>query len=228
MTPEATLSASRRHCGAGGYGKTALANALCHDLDIQDAYFDGILRVELGERADNLLGLVSDLIKLITGEPQGFNTVDAAASRLSEALGDRRFLLVIDDAWREEDLRPFSRGGPRTTRLITTRIDSILPLGTTRVTVDAMRAVEAYALVARGLPEERVAAQRGALAALSRRLGEWPFLLALVNGFLRDRVLRAGEPLACALEGVGRRLDARGLQLSTPRRRARAIGPFRA
>ena len=197
--------------GAGGYGKTALANALCHDLDIQDAYFDGILRVELGERADNLLGLVSDLIKLITGEPQGFNTVDAAASRLSEALGDRRFLLVIDDAWREEDLRPFLRGGPRTTRLITTRIDSILPLGTTRVTVDAMRAVEAYALVARGLPEERVAAQRGALAALSRRLGEWPFLLALVNGFLRDRVLRAGEPLACALEGVGRRLDARGL-----------------
>lgn len=35
--------------GAGGYGKTVLANALCHDLDIQDAYFDGILRVELGE-----------------------------------------------------------------------------------------------------------------------------------------------------------------------------------
>jgi hypothetical protein len=31
-----------------------LSNALCHDIDIQDAYFDGILRVELGERVDNV------------------------------------------------------------------------------------------------------------------------------------------------------------------------------
>jgi WD40 repeat protein len=197
--------------GAGGYGKTVLANALCHDPDIQDAYFDGILRIELGERPDNLLGLVSDLIKMITGEPEGFNTVDAAASRLSAALGDRRLLLVIDDVWREEDLRPFLRGGPNTTRLVTTRIDNVLPIGTVRVTVDAMRAPEAMALLTRNLPHEQVAVQREALASLCGRLGEWPFLLALANGFLQDRVLRAGEPLVRALDGIGRRLDARGL-----------------
>jgi hypothetical protein len=197
--------------GAAGYGKTVLANALCHDPDIQDAYFDGVLRVELGQRPDNMLGLVSDLIKMITGEPEGFNTVDAAASRLSAALGDRRFLLVIDDVWRQEDLRPFLRGGPNTTRLVTTRIDSILPIGTVRVTVDAMHAVEAIALLTRSLPQEQVAKQPEALASLCCRLGEWPFLLALVNGFLRDRVLRAGEPLVRALDGIGRRLDARGL-----------------
>src|SRR5262249_32489782 len=34
--------------GAGGYGKTTLARALAHDEDIQDAYFDGVLWVELG------------------------------------------------------------------------------------------------------------------------------------------------------------------------------------
>src|SRR5258706_7438378 len=34
--------------GAGGYGKTTLAKALAHDPEIQDAYFDGILWVELG------------------------------------------------------------------------------------------------------------------------------------------------------------------------------------
>lgn len=33
------ISAALR--GAGGYGKTVLANALCHDPEIQDAYFDG-------------------------------------------------------------------------------------------------------------------------------------------------------------------------------------------
>ena len=38
--------------GAGGYGKTTLAKALAHDPDIQDAYFDGILWVELGEKPE--------------------------------------------------------------------------------------------------------------------------------------------------------------------------------
>ena len=37
--------------GAGGYGKTTLARALAHDPDIEEAYFDGILWVELGSRA---------------------------------------------------------------------------------------------------------------------------------------------------------------------------------
>jgi WD40 repeat protein len=184
---------------------------LCHDLDIQDAYFDGILRVELGERADNLLGLVSDLIKMITGEPEGFNTIDAAASRLSEALGDRRFLLVIDDAWREQDLRPFLRGGPNTTRLITTRIDTILGPDTARVPVDAMRGTEAVALLARNLPEDQVDEERERFVRLAARLGEWPFLLTLVNRSLAARVLQAHEPLVRALDGVGRRLELRGL-----------------
>jgi WD40 repeat protein len=215
--------------GAGGYGKTVLSNALCHDIDIQDAYFDGILRVELGERVENLLGLVSDLIKMITSEPEGFNTIDAAASRLSEALGDRRFLLVVDDVWREQDLRPFLRGGPSTTRLVTTRMDNILPIGTARVTVDAMRKGEALSLLARGLPGDQVSALRPELATLATRLGEWPFLLALVNGFLRERTLRASEPLTRALDGVGHRLDARGLVAFDPkdegaRGRARTIG----
>src|SRR5271165_3725502 len=55
--------------GAGGYGKTTLAKALAHDPDIQDAYFDGVLWVELGEKPDNLLGKIADLIETLTGEP---------------------------------------------------------------------------------------------------------------------------------------------------------------
>jgi hypothetical protein len=127
--------------------------------------------------------------------------VSAAASRLSETLGDRRFLLVIDDAWRERDLRPFLQGGSSTTRLVTTRMDSILPGGIERVAVDAMKGEEALALLGRGLPVEQVAAQRPALQALAARLGEWPFLLTLVNSFLRERTMRASEPLMRAIAG---------------------------
>src|SRR5208337_1525691 len=44
----AAITAALR--GAVGYGKTTLAKALAHDPDIQDAYFDGILWAELGEK----------------------------------------------------------------------------------------------------------------------------------------------------------------------------------
>jgi WD40 repeat protein len=197
--------------GAGGYGKTALANALCHDADIQEAFFDGVLRVELGERPNDILGIISDLIKMITGRAEGFNTIGAAGSKLAEVLGERRFLLVIDDAWREPELRPFLRGGPNTARLVTTRMDDILPARAPRIVVDAMKGQEALELLSRGLPEDQVSSERSRLQAISARLGEWPLLLTLVNGFLRERVIRAAEPLERAIEGVRRRLESRGV-----------------
>jgi NB-ARC domain/TIR domain len=152
--------------GAGGYGKTTLAKALAHDPDIQDAYFDGILWVELGEKPDNLLLIVSDLITRLTGVQPGLNTINAAASALGEAFGDRRILMVVDDAWREEDLRPFLQGGASTTRLVTTRNDNILPSHSVRQRVDAMHGNEAAALIAAGLPTGQVVTQRRELNAL--------------------------------------------------------------
>jgi hypothetical protein len=197
--------------GAGGYGKTTLAKALAHNPDIQDAYFDGILWAELGEKPENLFPIISDLITRLTGTPPGLATVNAAASALGEALGDRRILFVIDDAWREQDLRPFLEGGRNTTRLITTRLDDILPAKAERQNVDAMAADEARSLLSWKLPEDQTAAQTQALATLAQRLGEWALLLKLVNGFLRDRVIRNHEPLPQAIVGVNRRLDIKGL-----------------
>src|SRR4029077_18866662 len=91
--------------------------------------------------------LISDLITRLTGEPPGLQTINAAASALGEALGNRRILMVVDDAWREPDLRPFLQGGPSTTRLITTRLDNILPDNAVRQSVDKMQEHEAQALL---------------------------------------------------------------------------------
>ncbi len=197
--------------GAGGYGKTTLARALAHDPDIQDAYFDGILWVELGERPDNLLAIIADLIERMTGARPGFETINAAASALGEALGGRRILLVVDDVWREQDLRPFLQGGVNATRLVTTRIDNVLPASARRMPVDAMRAIEALSLLSQGLPDDQARRHSQALAKLAARLGEWAQLLKLVNGFLRDRVVKARQPLGEALAGVNRRLNEKGL-----------------
>lgn len=197
--------------GAGGFGKTSLANHLCRDPDIRRAYGDGILHVELGERPDNLIARIADLIEVLTGERSGLQTVGALSAKLADALGAGCYLLVIDDVWREQDLRPFLQGGPNTARLITTRLDHVLPPDAFRVAVDAMQAEEAVALLGQGLPPEQRDGERRALAKLAARLGEWPLQLTLVNGFLRDRVLRARRPLAQAIADVDRRLEARGL-----------------
>jgi hypothetical protein len=48
--------------GAGGFGKTTLALALCHDLDIQTAFPDGILWVELGEQPPGPLNVLNGML----------------------------------------------------------------------------------------------------------------------------------------------------------------------
>jgi hypothetical protein len=196
--------------GAGGYGKTTLAKALAHDPDIQDAYFDGVLWVELGEKPDNLLGKIADLITTLTGTPPGLETIDAAAAALGEALGDRRILMIVDDAWREQDLRPFLQGGRNTTRLITTRLSGVLPEGAFRQPVDAMTSGQARTLLSGGLPGDQVIARSKELSDLAGRLGEWAQLLKLVNGFLRERVIDGREPLRDAVADANARLTEEG------------------
>ena len=136
---------------------------------------------------------------MLTGERPGLETITAAAGKLGEALGDRRILMIVDDAWREQDLRPFLQGGPNCVRLVTTRIDSVLPQKALRQPVDAMQAGEALSLLSAGLPADQVARERANLAKLAARLGEWALLLKIVNGFLRDRVVKANESLSVAI-----------------------------
>src|SRR6266568_3978328 len=85
--------------GAGGYGKTTMAKALCHDERIQQAFDDGILWVTLGENPGNLVGKVEDLIYILNQERPGFTGIDAAGARLAELLAERDILLVVDDVW---------------------------------------------------------------------------------------------------------------------------------
>jgi WD40 repeat protein len=193
--------------GAGGYGKTTLAKALCHDEEVQNAFDGGILWVTLGERPGDLTRRVIDLIEVLTGERPGFSDVNAATARLRELLENRNALLVIDDVWDSVHLTPFTQRSGRGTRLITTRIIDVLPPNAKRVDVDAMRRDEAVALLGSGVPPEC----ENKLRELAKRLGEWPLLLELANRALRHRVEDLLQSLARALEWVNKSLDKRGL-----------------
>ena len=197
--------------GAGGYGKTTMAKAICHDERIQQAFDDGILWVTLGEKPGNLVGKVEDLIYMLNQERSGFSGIDAAGARLAELLADRDILLVIDDVWDAIHLKPFLQGGTRCARLITTRNEDVLPANAQSLMVDAMQPSEAVQLLSSGLqPEVFTATDLQALRALVARLGEWALLLKLANGVLRDRMGR-GEALAKAMAYLNKALDKRGL-----------------
>ena len=213
--------------GAGGYGKTVLANVLCRDDDIRFEFTDGILRAEVGKERGDVTGLVIDLIEKLDPESKrpGFQDIVTASEHLGELIGEARILLVIDDVWREAQLRPFLRGGPHCVRLVTTRLPHVLPAGHIPISIDEMRASEAISLLSGNLSGAENPLVRRRLAALADRLGFWAQMLGIANGWLRNRVA-AGEPINDAIRQFERRLDAYGLTAFDPRdepQRNRAI-----
>ncbi len=195
--------------GAGGFGKTTLAAALCHDDDVITAYFDGILWVTLG-RTPNLQAAVTLLHNSLAGEQTAFPDVESAGLALAAQIQDRTCLMVIDDVWDLSHLRPFLRAGANCARLITTR-DFRIAADFVQVRVDEMRGTEATQLLCRGI----AAADTTPFEETARRLGEWPLLLELANATLRHRVAR-GDSVDGALAYLNRALERRGVTRFDP------------
>ena len=198
--------------GAGGFGKTTLAKAVCHDERIQEVFDDGVLWVTLGEKVDNLVGKVAELTTMLSGEPSHLTDLDPVRTRLIELLADRDILMVIDDVWDPAHLEPFLQGGPLCARLITTRNLDTVPRQARNVKVDSMQPAEAAALLGAGLPGECTPQ----IAALAERVGNWPLLLGIVNGALRERVDDTSQPLSQAITDVSDALDEGGVTALDP------------
>jgi hypothetical protein len=198
---EEPLAVTAALSGARGYGKTTIARAVCHDDRVQEAFDDGVLWVTLGQEPGDLTAKLVDLIEVLSGERPGFQGQEPAIGRLKELLADRDILIVVDDVWNAAHAAPFLQGGARCARLITTRNLETLPVGTTRVSLEAMEHDEAVQVLAAGLPP----GEESGLRRLAARLGRWPLLLKLANGALRERSAIWNQPF-----GAGRGLRKRG------------------
>jgi WD40 repeat protein len=192
--------------GAAGFGKTTLAARACHQ--VREYFPDGVLWAELGPEpgADKLVDVLRSLTARVTGQmPPAYATVRAAADEFAAALGERRFLVVIDDAWRPEDVEWFLAGGSRSMRLVTTRRPSMVP--GYAIEVPSMTRGEAAALLGRGLP----AGSADELEPLLGRADGMPLLLSLLNGAVRSLRDRRSLPLASAIGELVAGLDRRGI-----------------
>ena len=192
--------------GAGGYGKTTLATAICHDPRVIETFDDGILWTSLGQTPNVMLELVK-LYDSLTGETIHFVDLAHAAGRLRDRLAQRNCLLVIDDVWDSSHAEPFLQGGAGCTRLVTTRFADLLPRAVP-VNVDEMSREESRKVLAAGFGDTRP--MDAALDALAGRLGEWPLLLQLASGIIRRR-LALGDSCEGAMRYVGKALDKRGV-----------------
>ena len=205
--------------GAGGFGKTTLAAALCHDEDIVQNFDDGVLWVTLGQTPD-VLGSLLTAYAALTGARPGFSGVADAAYQLGEKLEERTCLLVIDDVWDHEHVRPFLRGGKSSARLFTTR-DAGIGSAASPVNVDEMREAESLALLVQSVPN----LEAGQARTLASRLGDWPLALELAAAMLRERI-RQGDSASHAagrLLQIIERKGVKALEDSTAALRHRTI-----
>ncbi len=202
---EKTVAITTAIFGAGGFGKTTFAKALCHDKKVIDKFSDGILWVTLGEKPKSLIGHVRDLIYALSHERPDFEDLNSAVFSLKELLNEKRFLIVIDDVWNKAHLEPFLEGGPKCVRLITTRINETLPADSIEIPVDTMHASEAVELLKSGISINDCAG----LEDLARKLGKWPLLLKLTNSALKQHI-RASKNVDRAIDYVKMALEKKG------------------
>jgi DNA-binding SARP family transcriptional activator/tetratricopeptide (TPR) repeat protein len=169
--------------GTGGIGKTALAVHVAHLL--VDRFPDGQLFIDLQGFAPNSTPVAPDeaLRRLLLGlgvdQKSVPDDLDGRAGMYRSVLAQRRVLVLLDNAFNAEQVRPLLPGVSSSAVLVTSRnrlSGLIVSGGAHRVTLDVLPAVEALALL-RSIIGHRVDAEPQAALELVRLCSALPLAL---------------------------------------------------
>jgi len=115
--------------GMGGLGKTTLAKMVYNDIKVRNHF--GLMMWHCVSENFEAIAVVRSVIELATkGTCDLPNNMELLRGKLQEAIGRKRFLLVLDDVWNEEqrlwedDLKPLlcsSNGGSGSMVVVTSR-----------------------------------------------------------------------------------------------------------
>ncbi|CAD6273247.1 unnamed protein product [Miscanthus lutarioriparius] len=112
--------------GLGGSGKTTLSKHICHDVKIKEHFGDKIFWVHVSQEFD-VQKLIGKLFQTIVGDNSDRHPPQHMVQKISEKLSNKKFLLILDDAWHEDrhDWEQFmvqlKCGAPETRIMLTTR-----------------------------------------------------------------------------------------------------------
>nr|GLL30473.1 uncharacterized protein LOC109184430 [Ipomoea trifida] len=115
--------------GAGGIGKTTLAQLVYGDEQIK-AHFDERVWVCVSQPFDQIK-IAKDIVDSISSENLSERSLQVLLRKIQSTLSQKRFLLVLDDVWTEEDAKwaPFKNclkvGLPGSRILVTSRSERV-------------------------------------------------------------------------------------------------------
>lgn len=183
--------------GLPGVGKTALAVTLIHHPRVRDTFCDGVLWAGLGPRPNVLAQLsrwATQLGLSVAEEAVAENSLRARALALRAALGPRRMVLVVDDAWELESALPFQVDAPNCALLVTTRQPRIARemTRTGHHTVPELTEEDGLTLLSQLAPAV-VAYDRDAAQRLVQEVGCLPLALTIVGKYLHTQAY-SGQP----------------------------------
>jgi DNA-binding SARP family transcriptional activator len=201
--------------GTAGVGKTALAVHWAHRVAGQ--FPDGQMYVNL--RGFDPTGSVVSPAEAVRGfldalgvSPQRLpHDLPAQVGLYRSLLAGRRMLVVLDNAYDAEQVRPLLPGAPGSLVVVTSRCELsglVAAEGAYPLTLDLLSAVEARQLLTRRLGADRIAGEPAAVDEIIALCARLPLALAIVAA---RAAARPGFPLAalasqlCAARG---RLDA--------------------
>ncbi len=207
--------------GTAGIGKTTLAVMLAHTHTLLEHFSDGVLWGTVGQEP-NVLRVLGRWGKAL-GAPDVSHLRSEAerAQAVKDAIGQRRMLLVIDDAWDEEAALWLRVGGPYCTHLLTTRDLAITRrVRAQAVSVPTLRDELAFDLLKKLAPEA-CAVDPTKAQEVAHSVGGLPLAIELLGGYLAAPEHSLFPELA--FEALAEMSDARRrLQLAS-----RRLGSFR-
>lgn len=192
--------------GLPGVGKTTLAIELAHDQALRAHFQEGVLWAGLGPAPDvfAILNHWGMLLGLSPLQAAKLKSAEDWSKALRAQIGQQRFLLVIDDAWRIEAALAFKIGGPNCGYLVTTRFPNVAHHFTVGIddalALHELDSNDGFALLSRIAPEV-VRQEPESARALVEAVGSLPLALTLMGKYLRAQS-HSGQPrrIRAALE----------------------------
>ncbi|HKV57903.1 MAG TPA: NB-ARC domain-containing protein, partial [Ktedonobacteraceae bacterium] len=178
--------------GLPGVGKTTLAIELAHNEEILAHFEDGVLWAGLGPTPDvfAILNHWGTLFGLTSQHAARLKSIEDWSRMLHSMIGQRRLLLVIDDAWRIEAALAFKIGGPHCAYLVTTRFPNIAlhftSGGGEPTVLHELNTDDGLTLLMRLAPEVVKNEPEGA-RTLVQAVGGLPLALTLMGKYLRTQ-----------------------------------------
>ncbi|MEH2212425.1 NB-ARC domain-containing protein, partial [Nostoc sp.] len=166
--------------GLGGIGKTTLVTALAHDEDIQKRFSGGVLWATLGQEPD-ILALLSSWVQALGDHEFRAINIEATSAHLQTLLHGKAVLLVVDDAWEPDKVKPFLVASSQSQLLITSRrADVADSVGAYLQQLNLMTPAESLELLSKSLGREIEEVEKQEALRVAETVGYLPIALNLV------------------------------------------------